>query len=84
VAEVSEKLYKDLVEAGIEVLFDDRDESPGVKFNDADLIGLPFRVTISPRTVEKDSVEFKKRAEKDSVIVPISAITDKLKRSIES
>jgi prolyl-tRNA synthetase len=84
VAEVAEKLYKDLEAAGIEVLFDDRDESPGVKFNDADLIGLPFRVTVSPRTLEKDSVEFKKRAEKDSVIVPISEITDKLKRLIES
>ncbi len=59
VAEAAEKLYADLQSAGIEVLFDDRQESPGVKFNDADLIGVPFRVTVSARTLEKDSVEFK-------------------------
>jgi prolyl-tRNA synthetase len=79
VAEVVEQLYKDLVDAGIEVLFDDRDAAPGVKFNDADLIGLPFRITVSPRTLEKNSVEFKKRAEKASEIVPIGEIVGKLK-----
>ena len=82
VADVAEKLYQDLEAAGIEVLFDDRAESPGVKFNDADLIGLPFRVTVSPRTLEKNSVELKKRAEKDSQIVPLAEIIDKLKSSI--
>jgi prolyl-tRNA synthetase len=84
VAEVAEKLYKDLVEAGIEVLFDDREESPGVKFNDADLLGIPFRVTVSPRTLEKKGVELKKRSEKGSEIMPITAIADKLKQLIES
>jgi prolyl-tRNA synthetase len=79
VAEVAEKLYTDLTAAGIEVLFDDRTESAGVKFNDADLIGLPFRVTVSPRTLEKDSVEFKKRSEKTSEIVPLAEIINKLK-----
>ena len=64
VAEAAEKLYTDLQAAGLEVLFDDREESPGVKFNDADLLGIPFRVTVSPRTFEKNSVEFKKRSEK--------------------
>ena len=64
------------------MLFDDRAESAGVKFNDADLIGLPFRVTVSPRTLEKDSVEFKKRAEKASEIVPLAEIIRKLKSCI--
>jgi len=64
VAEAAEKLYKELEEQGIEVLFDDRVESPGVKFNDADLIGVPFRLTISPRTMEAGNVEFKRRTEK--------------------
>ncbi len=82
VAEVAEKLYQDLETAGVEVLFDDRAESPGVKFNDADLIGLPFRITVSPRTLEKDAVELKKRTEKDSQIVPLAEITDKLKKLI--
>jgi prolyl-tRNA synthetase len=79
VAEVAEKLYTDLTSAGIEVLFDDRSESAGVKFNDADLIGLPFRITVSPRTLEKDSVEFKKRTEKDSEIIPLKDIIKKVK-----
>ena len=82
VLEVAEKLYRDLEAAGIEVLFDDRAESPGVKFNDADLIGLPFRVTVSPRTLEKDSVELKKRTEKEPQIVPLTEIVAKLKSSI--
>jgi prolyl-tRNA synthetase len=82
VADIAEKLYLDLEEAGIEVLFDDRAESPGVKFNDADLIGIPFRVTVSPRTLEKNSVEFKKRSEKASEIVPLGEIISKLKALI--
>jgi len=82
VSEVAEKLYADLQASGIEVLFDDRTESAGVKFNDADLIGVPFRVTVSPRTLEKDSVELKKRAEKDSEIVPLAEIIKKIKACI--
>jgi len=82
VADVAEKLYTDLTAAGIEVLFDDREESPGVKFNDADLLGIPFRVTVSPRTLEKNGVEFKKRTEKASEIVPLEEIAGKLKASI--
>jgi prolyl-tRNA synthetase len=84
VAEVSEKLYNELTVAGIEVLFDDREESPGVKFNDADLIGIPFRLTVSPRTLEKNGVELKKRAEKATEIVPVLELVDKLKLLIES
>jgi prolyl-tRNA synthetase len=83
VAETAEKLYADLEAAGLEVLFDDREESPGVKFNDADLLGIPFRVTVSPRTLQKDAVEFKRRAEKEAEIVPISEIIAKLMRLIK-
>jgi len=81
---VAEKLYNDLQAAGLEVLYDDREESPGVKFNDADLLGIPFRITVSPRTLEKDSVELKKRSEKESELVPLGDITAKLKKLIES
>ncbi len=84
VAETAEKLYAGLGAAGLEVLFDDREESPGVKFNDADLLGIPFRVTVSPRTLEKDSVEFKKRSEKQAEIVPISDIVARLKELTRS
>ncbi len=79
VSEVAEKLYAELEAEGLEVLFDDRQESPGVKFNDADLLGIPIRVTISPRTVETDSVELKMRFEKESQLLPLGEITSRLK-----
>jgi prolyl-tRNA synthetase len=79
VEEVAEKLYTELEAAGLEVLFDDRQESPGVKFNDADLLGMPLRLTVSPRTLEKNSVELKKRAEKESELVPLAEVVKKLK-----
>ncbi|HXK33916.1 MAG TPA: proline--tRNA ligase [Dehalococcoidia bacterium] len=69
VREAAEALVADLEAAGVETLYDDRDERPGVKFNDADLIGLPFRLTVSPRTVEKGAVEFKRRADPDAELV---------------
>jgi prolyl-tRNA synthetase len=84
VIKVAEKLCADLEAAGIEVLYDDRGESPGVKFNDADLIGVPFRITVSPRTLEKDSVELKRRSGKESELVPLVEIIEKLKGLIKS
>ena len=64
-------LYRALQHAGIDVLFDDRTESAGVKFNDADLLGIPLRVTVSPRTLAKDGVEVKARTDKDAAVVPL-------------
>ena len=83
VSEEAEKLYEELSAAGFEVLIDDREESPGVKFNDADLLGIPFRVTISPRTLEKNSVELKKRSEKDFEIVPLGEIVARLQNLVK-
>jgi prolyl-tRNA synthetase len=79
VAAAAEKAYNDLEAQGLEVLFDDRNESPGVKFNDADLLGIPIRVTISPRTLEKNSAEIKKRTEKESQLVPLDKVTASMK-----
>jgi prolyl-tRNA synthetase len=67
--EVAEQLYADLRAAGVEVLFDDRDERPGVKFNDADLIGLPLRLTVGERGLAKGGVELKRREGKEAIIV---------------
>ncbi len=78
----AENLYADFEAQGLEVLFDDRKESPGVKFNDADLLGIPIRVTISPRTLETNSVEIKWRSEKESQLVPLDGITERLKELI--
>jgi prolyl-tRNA synthetase len=52
--EAGERLYRELTEAGLEVLFDDRDERAGVKFKDADLIGIPWRVTLGPKRIEEE------------------------------
>ncbi len=71
--EIAEKLYVDLQAAGIEALFDDRDDSPGVKFNDADLIGLPVRLTVSERALAQDGVEMKLRSKPDKVVIPLEA-----------
>ena len=80
VREAAERLYDELAGKGIDVLYDDREESPGVKFADADLLGMPLRVTVSPRTLEKDSVELKRRTESESTHVPLA---DALERVVE-
>ncbi|MCX6742796.1 MAG: His/Gly/Thr/Pro-type tRNA ligase C-terminal domain-containing protein [Candidatus Parcubacteria bacterium] len=60
-AKKAEELYNALTKAGFEVLYDDRDESAGVKLNDSDLLGLPIRLVLSPKTLEQGSVEIKAR-----------------------
>ena len=83
VLEAVEKLYQDIIDSGLEVLFDDRNESAGIKFNDADLIGIPLRITVSPRTLQKQSVEIKWRSEKEAEIIPIEGIIEKIKGMID-
>ncbi len=82
VSEVAENLYAELEAEGLEVLFDDREESPGVKFNDADILGIPIRVTISPRTLETDSVEVKRRSQKESELMPLEGVATRLRELI--
>jgi prolyl-tRNA synthetase len=72
--EVADKVYNELKSKGIEVLYDDRDLSAGEKFADADLIGCPYRLLISKKTLALESLELKKRNEKDIQIVKIKDI----------
>lgn len=83
VAAKAEKLYNDLTAAGIEVLFDDRPESPGVKFNDADLIGLPLRIVISPRTLKDNGVEVKWRKDKEARNLPLEGLVEAVKGMLD-
>jgi prolyl-tRNA synthetase len=76
--EEAEKIYNDLMKEGIEVLYDDRDASAGEKFADADLIGIPYRVVVSEKSLKAGGVEVKKRNEQDSVIVKISELSRSL------
>lgn len=74
VQKITGQLYNDLIEAGLEVLYDDRDESPGVKFNDADLIGVPLRITVGNRALKEGGVEVKLRHQSDKSLVPLDKI----------
>jgi prolyl-tRNA synthetase len=79
VREAAEKLYDGLRAAGIEALLDDREESPGVKFNDADLLGMPLRATVSPRNLDKGSLEVKARTAAESELIPIEGAVEELR-----
>lgn len=71
---VADGLYNELTAAGVEVLYDDRNERAGVKFNDSDLIGNPIRVSVSPRTLEKRTAEIKPRTASESEFVPLDQV----------
>ncbi|QGT99206.1 Prolyl-tRNA synthetase [Candidatus Syntrophocurvum alkaliphilum] len=81
--DVAMSLYEQLKEKGIEVIIDDRDERAGVKFKDADLIGIPMRVTIGPKSLKENKVEFKKRWEKESELIDIYEIVNKITNIID-
>lgn len=82
VRETAESLYKQLGDAGIAVLYDERDLSPGVKFNDADLRGIPLRLTVSERSLENGGVEFKLRTAKDRTIIPVDEVAARMEEEI--
>jgi len=69
--ETAEQLAASLDAAGVDALLDDRDERPGVKFKDADLIGLPVRVTVGPRALARGCVELKTRTAREATEVPV-------------
>jgi len=79
--EAAEKLYAELTTLGLEVLLDDRDERAGVKFKDADLMGIPLRVTISEKTLAQNSVEFKLRHEdfKSAKLIALDKIVEEIR-----
>jgi prolyl-tRNA synthetase len=82
VAETAEKLYSDLVSAGFDVLFDDRVVSAGIKFKDADLIGIPVRLTLSERTLQNNSIEIKRRDEKETRVIPLDDLSSEIDKAL--
>ena len=74
----ADALYDELVEAGVEVLLDDRDERPGVKFADAELIGIPYRVTVGPRGVESGALELVERRGMEKSEAPLAEVSGEL------
>jgi prolyl-tRNA synthetase len=88
VVEAASGIYGDLMDMGIDVLLDDRDERAGVKFKDADLLGIPVRITVGSRGLKNGEVEVKLRSEPDSFTVPLEgaagAISDTVKGLYDS
>ena len=84
VAEKAEQLYSDLQKAGLEVLYDDRDLRPGVKFADSELIGIPIRVVISDRSIKESQIEVKLRTGDDSENIPLDNAVSHLKNLVET
>ena len=81
--EAAEKLYGQLKAAGLDVLLDDRDERAGVKFNDADLIGIPIRLTVGSRGLANGQVEMKLRHENDRSDVPLDQVIERVKCEVK-
>jgi prolyl-tRNA synthetase len=84
VAQVAENIYKQLLDAGVDVLLDDRPLRGGVKFKDADLIGIPVRVTAGRKSVADGNVEIKLRPESQSQKVAVEKATDKIIKLVDS
>jgi prolyl-tRNA synthetase len=82
--ETAERLYADLQSANVEVLYDDRDERAGVKFNDADLIGIPIRLTVSKRSLEAGGVELKLRRSSERTVIPQDEVVPHVIGKIEA
>jgi len=78
----AEAAFDAMIKAGIEVLFDDRQESAGVKFNDADLIGLPLRVTMSQRSLRQGGAELKRRSAGEGQVVPLEQVVGSVLQEI--
>ncbi|MCG5548780.1 proline--tRNA ligase [Halorhodospira halochloris] len=82
VTEAAEALYGELTASGIDVLYDDRDSRPGVKFADIELIGIPHRVVVSPKAIQEDVIEYKGRNDEEPSSVPRDDIVAWLKNRI--
>jgi prolyl-tRNA synthetase len=80
--EAAASLYAELNQSGVEVLWDGRDERAGVKFKDADIIGLPLRITVSERSLKNGGVELKARTVKDVQVVTVSEVLATVKARI--
>ncbi len=84
VVETAEKIYTELLDIKVDTLLDDRDERAGVKFNDADLLGIPIRVTVGVKGIKGGQVEIKLRSETESFFMPINNAASSIKEKVET
>jgi prolyl-tRNA synthetase len=83
IEEAAERVYRDLWNHSIDTLLDDRDERPGVKFKDADLVGISFRITIGKKALAQGKVELRNRKTKEVKLVEIAGVVDAVRKWIE-
>ncbi len=83
VVSTAEKLYEELQAKGVDVLLDDRDERPGVKFNDADLVGIPVRIVIGSKSLAEGNVEFSLRKDGEKELVPLEGVVERLRAQLD-
>jgi prolyl-tRNA synthetase len=84
ISAAAEALYKKLQQEGIDVLIDDRDERPGIKFKDADLIGIPYRITVGKRFAQEGEVEIRKRKDGETVSRPVDQVENEIINLIQA
>jgi prolyl-tRNA synthetase len=82
VRETAERLYRELRDAGVDVLYDDRNERPGVKFKDADLVGAPVRLVVGAKALAEGSVELSSRRERQKQMVPVGAAVERAQQML--
>jgi len=81
---IAEEIYHQLTEAGVEAVLDERNERPGVKFKDADLIGFPFKIIIGPQAAEEKAIELKNRKTGEEEKIPLAELVDQIKQRIQA
>ena len=84
VVEAAERIYSDLKAIGVEVLYDDRDERAGVKFNDADLLGIPLRLTVGAKGLKSGALELKMRRNGELREIPVESVAAGVKALIDA
>jgi len=84
ITQAAERLYQELQQAGVDVLLDDRDERPGVKFKDADLLGIPFRIMLGKRFAAEAAVEMRRRKDGHTVNLALEEVVSSVKKEIEA
>ena len=79
---IADKIYHDLQKAGVEVIYDDREVRPGEMFADADLLGVPIRIVVGPKTLKNGNIELKTRDKLIDIQIPVDNVIDEIKRLI--
>ena len=82
VAEMGEQVYRRLLDAGVDAIIDDRSVRAGVKFSDAELVGIPFRVTIGKRGLAAGTAELTDRATGETIAVPLDEIAERVRKTV--